>query len=148
MNQKVYQLIYRSTALPNIKTEQIMEIVDTAIAFNRQEGITGCLIYDRGHFIQILEGEKDPVDELFKKIKKDARHTNTEILSTGWTKNKIFNSWNMGYIELPDEIKGEKEELARKAKEELAKISTMNDFTSKVFWYNIHSLLTETKFYK
>ena len=54
----------------------------------------------------------------------------------------------MGYIELPEEIKGEKEELAKKAKEELAKISTMNDFTSKVFWYNIHSLLTETKFYK
>jgi hypothetical protein len=144
----VYQLIYRSSALPTLNPEQIMEIIDVAIAFNRRMGITGCLVYYKGHFIQLLEGEQEAVDQLYKKIKTDPRHTQVEILSTGFTKNRVFGSWNMGYIEMPDRTKKEKEELANKAEKELSKVSTKNDFTSKVFWYNVHSLLTETIFYK
>ena len=148
MNQKVYQLIYRSKARPTMKREQITQIIEVAIAFNRQAGITGCLVYDRGYFLQLLEGEEEAVDQLYKKIKKDKRHSEAEILSTGYTKNRIFESWNMGYVELLSKIKGEKEELAENAKKELSMVSTKDDFTSKVFWYNVHSLLTETVFYK
>ncbi len=144
----VYQLIYRSKAQPNVKQEQITQIIDEAIAFNGQVGITGCLVYDRGYFLQLLEGEEDAVDQLYKKIKKDTRHSEAEILSTGYTKNRIFESWKMGYVELLSKTTGEKEELAKNAKKELSKVSTKDDFTSKVFWYNVHSLLTETVFYK
>jgi len=148
VNQKVYQLIYRSKAQPSTLTTQILEIINEAVASNNKVGITGCLVYDRGYFLQLLEGEEDLVYELYKKIKKDARHSNVEILSTGFTKNRIFESWDMGYIEMPHKITGdEKEVLTKNAEKELAKISTKDDFTSKVFWYNVHSLLTETKFY-
>ncbi len=148
MNPKVYQLIYRSKAPSDIKTEMIKEIIDEAIAFNNQVGITGCLVYDRGYFLQLLEGEEEAVDQLYRKIKKDARHSEAEILSTGYTKNRIFESWKMGYVELLAKTTAEKEEIAKNARKELGHVSTKDDFTSKVFWYNVHSLLTETVFYK
>jgi hypothetical protein len=125
-----------------------MEIIDEAIAFNSQIGVTGCLVYDRGYFLQLLEGEKVPVDQLYKNIKKDPRHSEAEILSTGWTKSRIFESWKMGYVEMPENTAEEKAEFAKDAKKELGDVSTKDDFTSKVFWYNVHSLLTETLFYK
>ncbi len=148
MNPKVYQLIYRSKAQPTMKQEQIRQIIDEAMAFNGRVGITGCLVYDRGYFLQLLEGEEKAVDELYKKIKKDARHSEAEILSTGYTKKRIFESWRMGYVELLAKTTEEKEELAENAKNELANASTKDDFTSKVFWYNVHALLTEIVFYK
>ncbi len=148
MDNKVYQLIYRSKALPRLKPEEIVEIIDQANEFNGKMGITGCLVYDRGHFLQLLEGEKDPVDELYRKIEKDSRHSETEVLSTGYTENRIFESWKMGYVALADKSAGEKKELAKNAKNELAKVSTKSDFTSKVYWYNVHSLLTESMYYK
>jgi len=83
-----------------MKTEMIKEVIDEAIAFNSQAGITGCLVYDRGYFLQLLEGEEEAVNQLYKKIKKDARHSQTEILSTGYAEKKIFESWKMGYVEL------------------------------------------------
>jgi hypothetical protein len=148
MIHKIYQLIYRSKAQPNMKQEQIRQIIDEAIAFNAQVGITGCLVSDRGYFLQLLEGEKNAVDELYKKIKIDSRHSQAEILSTGYTKNRIFESWKMGYVEMLAKTTEEKEELARNAKKELELVSTKDDFTSKVFWYNVHSLLKENLFYK
>lgn len=148
MNPKVFQLIYRSKAQPTMKKEQIKEILDEAIAFNSEVGITGCLVYDRGYFLQLLEGAEEEVDQLYKKIKKDARHSEAEILSTGYTKNRIFESWQMGYVELLAKTTEEKEELAKNAKKELGHVTTKDDFTSKVFWYNVHSLLTESVFYK
>lgn len=148
MNPKVYQLIYRSKAQSDMKTEMIKEIIDEAKAFNSQVEITGCLVYDRGYFLQLLEGEEEAVDQLYRRIKKDARHSEAEILSTGYTKNRIFKSWKMGYVELLAKTTAEKEEIAKNAKKELGHVSTKDDFTSKVFWYNVHSLLTETVFYK
>jgi len=131
-----------------MKKKQILQIIDEAIVFNGRVGITGCLVYDRGYFLQLLEGEEEAVDQLYRKIKKDTRHSEAEILSTGYTKKKIFESWKMGYVELLAKTTEEKEELARNAKKELGQVSTKDDFTSKVFWYNVHSLLTETVFYK
>ncbi len=148
MNSKVYQLIYRSKAQPDITIEQIKEIIDKAISFNNEAGISGCLVHDRGYFLQLLEGEKESVDQLYKKIKKDVRHTKAEILSTGHTKNRLFGSWEMGFVEQFPKASGIKKDFAVKAKKELGNVTTKNDFTSKVFWYNVHSLLTESLFYK
>ena len=125
-----------------------MEIVDQAIAFNRRSGLTGCLVFDQGYFVQILEGEKQIVEDLYRKIRKDHRHLQLDILSKGWAKERMFTSWNMGYIDLDERQEGEKNKLVRQARQELESASVKNEFTPKVFWYNVYHLLSGSKFYR
>ncbi|MBT8280764.1 MAG: BLUF domain-containing protein [Muriicola sp.] len=148
MNHKIFQLTYRSRASEGIGKEEILEIVDEAVAYNNRHDITGCLVFDQGYFIQILEGEKETVNQLYKKIAKDRRHFQFEILSKGEAATRLFKSWDMGYVSMEDLVVGEKEELVKKARMELDTISLKNDFTPKVFWYNVYTLLTDSKFYK
>ena len=145
---KVYQLTYRSKAIQEITPNNIYEIVKVANEFNPSLAITGCLIFYNGYFIQILEGEQVAVEELYNKIKKDKRHTFTNILSKGWAPKRIFENWNMAYMNLADLSLGNKKGLVLKAQTELQNISTKTNFTTKVFWYNINELLGDDGFYK
>ena len=145
---KVYQLTYRSKAIEDITPNDVYEIVKTAKEFNSSLDITGCLIFDNGYFIQILEGKKEYVEELYFKIKKDRRHTFANVLSKGIAPKRIFENWDMAYMNLTDLAVGDKKELVRKAQNELQNISTKTNFTTKVFWYNINELLGEDRFYK
>ncbi|WP_297766434.1 BLUF domain-containing protein, partial [uncultured Muriicola sp.] len=90
----------------------------------------------------------EKVTQLYLNIKKDRRHAHLEILSKGWSSKRVFDDWGMGYLEMKDVKIGKKEDLVITAMNELTNISVKNDFTLKVFWYNVHALLTETKFYK
>ncbi|MEZ2415875.1 BLUF domain-containing protein [Muriicola sp. E247] len=148
INNNIFQLTYRSRAAEGLTASKIMEIVGEAVTFNKQHDITGCLVFDQGFFIQLLEGEKGIVEQLYTQIKKDKRHFQFEILSKGSTSMRQFKSWDMGYISMDEYALGEKAELVSKAREALDTISTKNDFTPKVFWYNIFTLLTASKFYK
>lgn len=147
MDKGIYQLTYRSKAREGLTTEQVMEIVDEAISFNRRSDITGCLVFDQGYFIQILEGEKDAVVDLYQKIKKDDRHQQPEILSRGWAPHRMFSSWKMGFINMKEMENGEKKGFVKEARQEMEKTTVKHDFTPKVFWYNVFHLLEGTKFY-
>ena len=148
MNKTVYQLTYRSKATEKIGQEQIMEIVDEAIAFNRRHDITGCLLFDQGYFLQILEGEKQTVNTLYQKIKKDPRHLQIDILSKGMSSQRIFTAWNMGFVNMQHLEIGQRMKLLEQARSALDTISIKDDFTPKVFWYNVFHLLSGSKFYR
>ena len=125
-----------------------MEILDEAIAFNKRSDISGCLLYDQGYFVQILEGERTVVEVLYQKIKKDPRHFQIDVLSKGESQNRIFKSWNMGFINMDDLEIGQRNKLIDQATAALNTISVKNEFTSKVFWYNVFHLLSGSKFYR
>ena len=54
----VFQLTYSSVAKPEITITDIEEIITQAKQYNTAHDITGCLIYNKGYFLQILEGGK------------------------------------------------------------------------------------------
>ncbi|NNE01966.1 MAG: BLUF domain-containing protein [Eudoraea sp.] len=145
---KVYQLTYRSKAIEDITPNSIYEIVKVANEFNPTVGITGCLVFDNGYFIQILEGEKEVVEELYFKIKQDKRHSFASVLSKDFTAKRFFDKWDMAYMNLTDLSVGDKNELVQKAQAEIKNITTKESFTTKVFWYNINELLGEDRFYR
>jgi hypothetical protein len=69
-------------------------------------GITGCLIYQDGFFMQMLEGPRDAVFTLCEKIKTDPRHRDLAIVIEAPTRRRIFVDWSMGLRDLtpgPDE---------------------------------------------
>ncbi|MCM4160938.1 BLUF domain-containing protein [Antarcticibacterium flavum] len=69
-----YAISYVSTASSNLGEEEIQKILDYSRNWNMDHHITGILLYSEGNFFQVLEGEKQLVEELFKRIKNDARH--------------------------------------------------------------------------
>jgi len=145
----IFQLTYSSVAKPELSITDIEEIMSVANQFNADNHITGCLIYNNGYFLQILEGEKQIVMTLLSKIKLDDRHHHLIVLSEGHTKFRTFKDWAMAFYQNPLNTDLSKEE--QEIKESLLNLSNTSkkpNFALKVFWYNVKNLLSEKGYYK
>lgn len=71
-----YAITYVSTATSELSNSGVEELLESCKKWNNNHKITGLLLYSDGNFLQILEGEKGHVRDLFEKIKKDIRHKN------------------------------------------------------------------------
>ena len=93
----LYELIYRSDAMPNISEKDIENILSTARGFNEANEITGCLLFNNNQFLQLLEGEYDIVTALYDRIKEDPRHQNHVILHMRKTDYRVYPNWTMAF---------------------------------------------------
>ena len=144
-----FQLTYHSVAKPDISPEDIKEIMKVSAKNNAELDVTGCLIYHNKFFLQILEGEKETVLELFDKIKLDHRNHQITLLSTDESQFRIFKEWAMAFCHIDDDKTLIPEE--EKIKKELLVISDTTkkpNFTLKVFWYNVKQLLLSEGYYR
>jgi hypothetical protein len=144
----LYQITYRSEAKMGISAEDINAILRQSEANNPKYEITGCLVYNEGYFVQLLEGPKEIVKERFDVIELDDRHERVEVLSEGETLDRMFEDWKMAYIKLPDEPVTKLESQVKADLKALEEGAERPNFTSKVFWYNVYSLLEETGFFR
>ena len=94
------ELVYYSQANNDLTAVDISNILKTARDFNSENQITGCLLYNNNEFLQILEGEKKVVMELFESIKKDKRHSNVMLLALDYKNDKMFDEWSMAFQEI------------------------------------------------
>lgn len=99
---KIYQTLYLSSAKKNIDSDTIKMIVATAEDHNSKHNITGILLFRGGVFLQLLEGERETVETLFKKIEKDTRHSNIIRIFSIEGHERIYTNWAMGYHEISD----------------------------------------------
>ena len=94
------RLLYASRATkPNDATVHD-SILEQARTYNPQHGITGILCYSDDVFIQVLEGGRDEVCELYNTIARDDRHQNVRILSFEEIRERRFGNWTMGQVNL------------------------------------------------
>jgi hypothetical protein len=99
----MYELIYCSAARQNLNKDDLDKILNTARTFNTKNNITGCLLYYKNEFIQILEGDKTIVKNLYNNINQDKRHENTILVAEGEKAERSFDSWSMAFYELNDD---------------------------------------------
>ncbi len=104
----MYSLIYRSVARESFSKPLIYKMLSEAREFNAAHGITGCLLYHQGQFIQLLEGAYDEVQSLFERIQKDERHHQVEVLEKEVVTDRIFDKWSMAFQDLGDEYENVK----------------------------------------
>lgn len=76
---------------------RVADIVTGSLVNNVQFNLTGALFFTGTHFAQILEGLKDPLDNLMKSINKDARHTNIILVEQVPISERRFPDWSMAY---------------------------------------------------
>ena len=96
------QLIYVSS-LSDIKLEQdIGKILESSVRHNKENDITGMLLYANGNFLQVLEGEAEAVGRTFTRICADPRHYDIIHLISEPIAQRHFSQWSMGYQHLSD----------------------------------------------
>jgi hypothetical protein len=91
-------LTYTSLARLDLEASDLEAIHRTAREANALEGITGLLIFNGTHFLQILEGTPQAIDELVEKLRRDARHSGLEVRDEGFVEQRSFPDWSMELV--------------------------------------------------
>lgn len=85
----------------------LFNILTEALNFNSRNAIFGALYYGNGYFVQCLEGDRNKIEDLFyKKILKDPRHKNCEVLYFEDVNDRLFSDWHMKYANIQQDILG------------------------------------------
>jgi Sensors of blue-light using FAD len=74
------------------------QILVQARANNRKSGFTGVLCFGDGCFLQCIEGEQEPLNNLLSKLRVDSRHRSFTVL---WLKpilTRSFGRWEMKFV--------------------------------------------------
>jgi len=90
------ELIYMSTLVGDSEQE-LGAILESSVRHNQLNGITGMLLFYRGGFLQVLEGEALQVQETYSRICGDKRHCDILTLSSSEIPRRHFENWSMGY---------------------------------------------------
>ena len=66
---------------------------------NRRLDVTGLLLYQRGYFIQVLEGRAAALDPLYARITEDSRHRILTTFLDAPIAQRVLGLWSMGGID-------------------------------------------------
>lgn len=110
----MYRLIYKSRANQRIDWTMVTELVNKSEEKNQDAGITGVLLATDTHFLQVLEGGFDEVNELFMHIVRDTRHDHVQLIAFDCVESRLFGGWAMHAVgvfdfnqELIDDLTGQ-----------------------------------------
>ena len=94
------RLLYASRAAEPLTEAVVESILQESRRNNPPLGITGILCYGGDLFIQVLEGGRDPVCELYHAIVRDPRHAQVRLLLFEEIGERRFGGWTMGYVDV------------------------------------------------
>lgn len=96
----IVRCVYASRAASALTAPMIEDILERSRVNNPAHGITGILCYSGDVFIQVLEGARDEVCELYNAIVRDQRHANVRMLVFEEVRERKFCNWTMGHVDL------------------------------------------------
>ncbi len=94
------RLLYASRASEPLTAEVIDHILATSRKQNPALGVTGLLCHSGDIFMQVLEGGRDTVSQLYKAISQDPRHRDVVLLQYEEITERRFAGWTMGQVNL------------------------------------------------
>jgi len=77
----------------------LADIFSAARKKNAAAQVTGILSYRGGHYIQVIEGDNEIVDQLFSKIRLDPRHQHVTVLLDFEISQRSLPKWAMKLLE-------------------------------------------------
>lgn len=91
----MYRLIYKSRSLEEMDWDTVQTILHESEANNGLNGITGFLLASRTHFLQVLEGTFEDINQTYLRIVRDTRHDHVQLLSYEVIDARLFEGWSM-----------------------------------------------------
>jgi hypothetical protein len=99
----MHKIIYASRATRLISDTDLEEILAASRRNNEQGALSGQLIYCADSFLQILEGELEPLTSTYERIAADDRHTDLRRLAFAPIQMRRFGDWTMGFEHLDED---------------------------------------------
>lgn len=91
-------IVYSSQAVPGLAAAQLEALVQDAIRFNGDVGVTGVLLFDGSRFLQYIEGPQDGVDVVYSRVLHARSHHELMELNRGQLGQRAFPYWSMRQI--------------------------------------------------
>ncbi|WP_432412900.1 BLUF domain-containing protein [Rasiella sp. SM2506] len=91
--KSLHTICYISNAAPQLSELDVENIFSEASEQNNNANVSGILLYNLGHFFQVIEGEVKHILNLYEnKIKNDVRHQDIfEVYNKATAKPLFFN---------------------------------------------------------
>ncbi|WPU92625.1 BLUF domain-containing protein [Mucilaginibacter sabulilitoris] len=96
-------IVYVSTAKRLLSEKELIDLLKVSRARNKKYNVTGMLLYCQGTFMQVLEGDKNSLELIYKTIELDQRHKNIIKLAEGILKKRNFPEWSMAFASVNSE---------------------------------------------
>jgi|SRR5579859_3501310 len=134
----LFTLVYVSYSPQTFTDNELIDLLKAAREKNDKLGITGMLLYRKGFFLQVLEGEQEKVQALYARIRQDPRHQRIITVYEAPIQVRSFGSWQMGFNKLdetviPDGVEGYVDFLRNPTIEYLSKSSRLTMTLLKSF---------------
>lgn len=92
------RLIYASHMTRACRPKDIMDIVEVSRKNNKRMGVTGALCFSSKGFLQCLEGPREAVNELYRRIVQDTRNVDCALVSYEPIRYRKFREWTMACV--------------------------------------------------
>ncbi len=93
----MYELLYTSLATYDISAEDLRQLLIQARDKNRRLDITGMLLHHDREFVQLLEGPREHVEDVYASIQRDERNQRVELRYAGPIETRSFSQWAMAF---------------------------------------------------
>ena len=97
------RLIYASTAQPGVDLNEFKQILLQSQTNNNRRDLTGMLAFNSKIFLQVLEGARDVVNDLYGRLLRDQRHNAVTMVSYKEIEERKWAQWSMGFAPLKAE---------------------------------------------
>lgn len=95
----ICRLIYSSARSMDCKDECLAQIMKSSLWKNEELNVTGILLHNRTRFLQVLEGSKSFIEELYESIKGDMRHGGLSLRYFEKVNERHFSDWHMALVD-------------------------------------------------
>jgi hypothetical protein len=96
----LYTIAYFSFATRRFDVHELRDLLTAARKNNGRKAVTGMLLYNEGHFMQVLEGRAPTLHLLATRIEKDPRHHELNFIFREPIQERAFPDWSMGFQDL------------------------------------------------
>lgn len=90
--------LYASRPAKPVQADLLDQILEQSRRNNPPRGITGLLCFTSDVFVQVIEGGRDEVCDLYNAIVCDSRHKGVRLLSYEEIAERRFPGWSMGQV--------------------------------------------------
>lgn len=101
-SDRIVRLIYASRIAKRCGPNDLEEILNVSRRNNQAVGVTGALCYCVRGFLQCLEGPREPVNALYRRIVQDDRNEETTLIAYAPEQERCFGQWSMAYVRADD----------------------------------------------
>ena len=94
---RLKSLSYTSLARPGLTADEVDAVHQTARHLNALDGITGLLVYNGRNFLQVIEGAESAIDDLYRRLLADPRHSAMNVEDERYIESREFPEWAMEF---------------------------------------------------